>query len=126
MWWNTFQSDSVCRGAIKEAHQAMCFFGEVCGVAEAARWTNAAIYLLAKKEILASALPGALPRQVFGFPTVILAALEGLTLDVTVFLISAPVAGAIGAVVGNIAILGSPENRTDACPQLMSKGSRRS
>ena len=71
------------RGSIKGAHQEMCFEEEICGVAESERCTNSPVYLLAKKEALASALPGALPRQAPRFPTTPLAAVEDLVLDET-------------------------------------------
>ena len=45
-------------------------------MAEPDRQTNNAVYVLTKKEVLASALPGALPRQAPRFPTILLAALE--------------------------------------------------
>ena len=73
------------RESINGAHQAMCFFEEVCGVGESDRYTNSVIYLLAKKEVLASALPGTLPRQAPRFPTALLAAIEDLVLDETAF-----------------------------------------
>ena len=78
-------SEPTCRGGIKGAHQAMCFFEEVSGIAEPDRWTSAAVYLLAKKEILASALPGGVPRQAPLFPTVMLSSLEELVMDASVF-----------------------------------------
>ena len=72
------------RGSIKGAHRAMCFFEEVCGVKESDRFTNDATYLLAKREVLAAALPGALPRQAPRFPTALLAAVEDLVLNESV------------------------------------------
>ena len=66
---------------LSEPHQAMCFFEEVCGVKEMDRFTNNAIYLLAKREVLAAALPGALPRQSPRIPRALLAAIEDLVLN---------------------------------------------
>ena len=54
----------------------MCFLEEDCGVAGADRWTNTTVYVVAKKEILASALPGGLPRQASRFPATLLGDLE--------------------------------------------------
>ena len=71
-------SEPSGRGAIKGAHQAMVFFEEVSGIPEAERCTSSPLYLLAKKEVLAAALPGAEPRQAPRFPTVVLGALEEL------------------------------------------------
>ena len=52
------------KGAIKGEYQAMAFFEEVSGVPDAERCSSSALYLLAKKEVLAAALSGAEPREV--------------------------------------------------------------
>ena len=72
------------RGGLKAAHQAMRFFEEITAIREQGRLTDSAVYVLAKKEILAAALPGGFPKQAPRFPTAVLAALEGVVSDQSV------------------------------------------
>ena len=93
----------------------MCFFEEVSGIAEPDRWTSAAVYLLAKKEILASALPGGVPRQAPRFPTIMLSSPEELVMDASVFyLLSHLWMVDSVAILGNFEVLGPPGHCTSA------------
>ena len=67
-------SEPCVRGSLKLAHLSFVFLQEVAGVEE--KLTDAALYDVTKKELLASALPGREPRQAPRFPVVLLAALE--------------------------------------------------
>ena len=69
--------EPTTRGGLKGAHQAMRFFEEITAVPEQERLTDSTVYVLAKKEILAAALPKQAPR----FPTAVLPALEDVVSD---------------------------------------------
>ena len=57
---------------LKGAHQATRFFEEITAIPERERLTDSTVYVLAKKEILAAALPGGgFPKQAPRFPTVV-------------------------------------------------------
>ena len=64
----------------------MRFFEEITAIPEQGRLTDSAVYVLAKKEILAAALPGGFPKHAPRFPTAVLAALEGVVSDQSVVL----------------------------------------
>ena len=76
---------TATRGGLKAAHQATRFFEEISTIPEPGRLTDSAVYVLAKKEILAAALLGSFPKQAPMFPTV-LAALEDVVFDPSVVL----------------------------------------
>ena len=59
----------------------MRFFEEITAIPEQERLTDSSAYLLAEKELLAGALPGSFSKQAPRFPTVVLAALEGVVSD---------------------------------------------
>ena len=72
---------------------------------------------LVKKDILASALPGVLPRQALRFPTTLVEALDDLTEDETVFrYFSHLQLVASGAVLGDIAVCGDLPSRQEGDP----------
>ena len=68
--------EPATRGGLKAAHQAMRVFEEITAIPEQGRLTDSAVYVLAKKEMLAAALSGNFPKQAPRFPTGVLAALE--------------------------------------------------
>ena len=90
--------EPATRGGLKAAHQAMRVFEEITAIPEQGRLTDSAVYVLAKKEMLAAALPGNFPKQAPRFPTGVLAALEEVVSDQSVLVDSGPV-------LGNFAIL---------------------
>ena len=54
----------------------MRFLEEITAIPEQERLTDSSVYFLAKKELLAGALPGSFPKQAPRFPSAVLAALE--------------------------------------------------
>ena len=64
------------RDALKLTHESFAYQEEVTGVEEPDRLSDNALNLVAKKELLSSALPGRRSRQAPRFPTTLLSALE--------------------------------------------------
>ena len=83
----------------------MRFFEEITAIPEQGRLTDSAVYVLAKKEILAAALPGGFPKQAPRFPTAVLAALEGRLRPISGSVLQDPQLVDSGPVLGNLAVL---------------------
>ena len=68
-------SELCNRDALKMTHESFACQEEVTGVEESDRLSDNALNLVAKKELLSSALPGRRSRQAPRFPTTLLSAL---------------------------------------------------
>ena len=65
--------------SLKHTHSCYVFLEEVAGVS--LKHTGEALFVVTRKEIMVSALPGRPPRQAPRYPTVLLAAMEDLIKD---------------------------------------------
>ena len=67
-------SEPCVRGCVKLVHASFVFLQEVAGIQD--KLTDAALYDVSRKELLASALPGKPPRQAPRYSTIFLATFE--------------------------------------------------
>ena len=72
-------SEPCVRGSLKSAHRSFLFLQESAGIGD--KFTDSALYDVARKELFAAALPGRAPRQAPRFPSILLGAFEDNVMD---------------------------------------------
>ena len=72
-------SEPCVRGSLKSAHRSFLFLQESAGISD--KFTDSALYDVARKELFAAALPGRAPRQAPRFPSILLGAFEDNVMD---------------------------------------------
>ena len=72
-------SEPCVRGSLKAAHRSFLFLQESAGISD--KFTDSALYDVARKELFAAALPGRAPRQAPRFPSILLGAFEDNVMD---------------------------------------------
>ena len=72
-------SEPCVRGSLKSAHRSFLFLQESAGISD--KFTDSALYDVARKELFAAALPVRAPRQAPRFPSILLGAFEDNVMD---------------------------------------------